>query len=977
MNALRPRLTVLVAALLIAPAAAAPQARQADARLAARTADSTGADTLRPAAARQLTSADLRGWRVIRNTSLSNDGRWFAYLLAPNEGDAEVVIRPTGEGDEKRFPVGQPSAASVELSADGRWAAFTISPTEREQRTLRRNRRPVQNKVGVVDLATGEKREFDKVRRFAFNGDRPTVIALLGYGPESPPGQTRGPEASDLLVVDLASGSVLGIGNVSDFGFDRSGQWLAWTVDARDRLGNAIQIRDLRSGIVRSLDSEKALYRRMTWSDSLPAIAALRGHVDSAGRDTTYALVAFRSVAGNAAKSVYDAQTDSAFPAGMRISPDRALVWSEDAGAVYFGIRAKTPPGPARGSDSTATDSTDAPRAPARRGPNADEDPLPNMMIWHWKDPRLQSQQQVEENRDKTFSFLAAYRLGEQRFIRLADSTLRDVAASPRTRWTLGSDNRDYERDGNLDGKRYRDVWVVDQHSGERRKVLERTWGPQSLSPDGSRLLYWNDGHYHVHDIAAGSSRNITDGVPTSFVNVESDVNLDRPAIPPFGWASDGRSVLLSDRWDVWNVPVRAGRAVNLTVDGRERGIRYQRRLVFDPRERGVDLRKPLLLAAYGERTKQEAVARVEPGRPGARLVMTDDARRSFQKARDAETYLFTRQTVRDFPDYWVSDARFASPRRLTDANPQQRDFAWSAGARLVDYVSDRGDTLQAALHLPANYEPGKKYPAVVYIYERLSQNLHSYSIPNETRALNPSVYTSLGYAVLQPDIVYRVNDPGMSAVWSVLPAVRAAIATGVIDETNVGLHGHSWGGYQTAFLVTQTNLFKAAVAGAALTDLVSMYSSVYWNSGSANQPIFESSQGRFSGHFLENTEAYIRNSPAYHADKVTTPLLLLHNDKDGAVDFNQGITFYNTLRRLGKDVVMLQYVGENHGLRQPENQKDYAVRMREFFDHHLRGKPAPDWLTDGVPRLKLEEHLRARKPAAGQPAPRAEIVPE
>jgi dipeptidyl aminopeptidase/acylaminoacyl peptidase len=206
------------------------------------------------------------------------------------------------------------------------------------------------------------------------------------------------------------------------------------------------------------------------------------------------------------------------------------------------------------------------------------------------------------------------------------------------------------------------------------------------------------------------------------------------------------------------------------------------------------------------------------------------------------------------------------------------------------------------------------------------------------------------------------VHDPGMSAVWAVVPAVKAAIATGVVDSANVALHGHSWGGYQTAFLVTQTNIFKSAIAGAALTDMVSMYSSVYWNTGSGNAPIFESSQGRFKGGFLENYDAYIRNSPAFHADKIKTPLLLLHNERDGAVDFNQGITFFNTLRELGKDVLMLQYVGENHGLAQPKNQKDYTIRMREFFDTYLKGTPAPDWLKDGIPRLKMEEHLKSRQ---------------
>ena len=352
----------------------------------------------------------------------------------------------------------------------------------------------------------------------------------------------------------------------------------------------------------------------------------------------------------------------------------------------------------------------------------------------------------------------------------------------------------------------------------------------------------------------------------------------------------------------------------------------------------------------------------VNAATPGATQLVWEDAKYSFARARDAETWIFTRQTVKEFPDYWVTTAAFSAPRRLTNANPQQAEYAWSSGARLVDYVTDKGDSLQGALYLPANYEPGKKYPTVVYIYEKRSQFLHAYSVPNETQAFNPSVYTSRGYAVFQPDIVYKVNDPGMSAVWAVVPAVKAAIATGIVDSANIALHGHSWGGYQTAFLVTQTNIFKSAIAGAPLTDMVSMYSSVYWNSGGGNMAIFESSQGRFKGNFLENYDAYIRNSPAFHADKIKTPLMILHNEHDGAVDFNQGITFFNTLRELGKDVVLLQYVGENHGLAQPRNMKDYTVRMREYFDHYLKGEPAPDWLKDGIPRLKMEEHLKSRQ---------------
>ena len=307
-----------------------------------------------------------------------------------------------------------------------------------------------------------------------------------------------------------------------------------------------------------------------------------------------------------------------------------------------------------------------------------------------------------------------------------------------------------------------------------------------------------------------------------------------------------------------------------------------------------------------------------------------------------------------------MADAALKHGTRITEANPQQAEFLWSAGARLVDYTSDKGDRLQAALFLPAGYEEGKSYPTVVYIYEKLSSRLNSYMAP-AARGFNKTVYTSRGYAVLMPDIVYTVNDPGMSSVWCVLPAIEAAVATGIVDRDRVGIHGHSWGGYQTAFLVTQTDLFKAGVAGAPLTNMISMYSSIYWNSGSANQPIFEASQGRFLGNYVDNLEAYERNSPVYFAKNVQTPLIILHNDKDGAVDWNQGIEYFNTLRQLRKPVVMLQYKGENHGLRKPANLKDYHVRMQEFFDHHLMGKPAPEWLTDGVTHLDHERHIKER----------------
>ncbi len=651
---------------------------------------------------------------------------------------------------------------------------------------------------------------------------------------------------------------------------------------------------------------------------------------------------------------MYAARSDSGgFPAAMRISPDRAPRWATDRSAIYFGIAAaRTGPDPKTPRPDVRPVAGTPGAMQSAAGVGGTDDDLPTLVIWHGKgDPRLQSQQQVEEGRDKVYSYLSAYRVGDKRFVRLADDEVRDVSLAPRERVALGADRRAYERRDNIDGGQRRDLYVIDVATGARTLAVKSARWNWSASPDGTKALYYDDGEYHVYDLLAHSSRTLTKGAPTSFIDTEDDHNVDRPPVQPLGWTSDNQNVLLFDNWDVWKAPVKGGALVNLTGNGKAEKMRYTRRLVIDPKEKGIDLSRPLYLQTYGEWTKKEGLAVVQPGKTGAQSLLWDDAKFFVSRARDADTWVFTRQTFKEFPDYWVSEKTLAAPRRLTDANPQQKEYAWSSGAQLVNYVSDKGDTLQGALYLPANYEPGKKYPTMVYIYEKLSQGLHQYALPNETRAFNPSVYTSRGYAVLQPDIVYKINDPGMSAVWCVVPAVKAAIATGIVDPDNVGLHGHSWGGYQSSFLATQTGtLFKSIVTGAPLTDMVSMYASVYWNTGTADMAIFESSQGRFKGNVIENTEAYIRNSPAFHADKVQTKMMILHNEHDGAVDFNQGITWFNVLRELDKDVILLQYVGENHGLRVPKNQKDYTIRMQEYFDHYLKGAPAPDWLGERGP---------------------------
>ncbi len=935
---------------------------------------------------RPVELADILSWKNISFASLTPDGQWLVYQLTPNEGDSEVVLRQVKGEKEYRFSRGEvarpqargpeaaPSSAEIIMSDDSRYVAFLVYPKASEAKKLRRERKRITPDACLVDLSTGEKKEWPKIKRILFSGESSNWLGLHRFPSEAQERETDKWAGSDLILYDLKQKTETNIGNVAEFSFDKKGNYLAWVVDAQGQAGNGVQLRELQTGKVRVLDSDKASYRHLNWTEKGDGLVVLKGKEDKKYEDKLYSVVGFRYflTPEKIEKIVFDPTTEKEVPAEMTVSPDRRPSWSEDLQQLIFGLKPlKKKEAPVEEKPAAEKAVTEkAPPAkeaqPPRRPDTPEEEDIPDLVIWHWLDPRLQSQQQVEERRDSTYSYLCLYRVKDKKFLRLADDQLREVQLAPKEAWAIGYDATPYELEGNLSGQRYRDIYIINLLTGEKKLALKKSRWSYDASPDGTHFLYYEDGHFYTYEMATGKTYNLTAKIPSVFYDEEDDHNVPKPPVRPIGWSGDGKQVLLSDSWDIWLVAGHGEKFLNLTQNGKKEQLRYQRRFALDPEEKGINLSQPLYFAVYGEWTKKAGIARLEVDvkkwrSSSPKLLLWDEAVFSrLLKAKKAEVYLFTKETYQDFPDYYAADAWLQNPSRLTEANPQQKNFLWSSGVRLINYQSAKGKKLQAALFLPANYEPGKRYPTIVYIYEKLSQNLNRYFVPN-ANGFNKSVYTSHGYAVLMPDIVYTINDPGMSAVWCVLPALEAAVASGVVDPERVGLHGHSWGGYQTSFLVTQTKAFKAAVAGAPLTNMISMYSSIYWNTGSANQPIFESSQGRFTGGYWENLEAYARNSPVYWAKQVETPLLILHNDKDGAVVWNQGIEYFNTLRRLKKPVIMLQYVGENHSLAKPANQKDYTVRMKEFFDHLLLGKPAPEWLEKGIPYLQLKDHLKER----------------
>lgn len=894
---------------------------------------------------RPITFSDAADWQRVTGFSLSAEGKWCGFILMPNEGDVELVIREVNGDKKHSFTAGR-SSTPPRFTDDGKWVAFVKRALKKDAKAAEKTKQPVPSEVVLIHLESGDQRTFKHGASFQFNDESSEWMAIRKQRSTNQPNGKESSSGTDLVLHHLGDNKQLNFGNVSAYAFNESGSHLAMIIDAQSKLGNGLQLFDTRTHEIKVLESESVHYKGLNWNKAGDSLVLLKEVDSDKHEEKLHHLIAYRHVTSSTPERVYlDMSKDAAVAEHLTISPNRTPSWAEDRNAILFGVHDARPKPEEKENGEKEKADSDAKDA--------------GLVIWHWEDPRLQSQQQVQESGDKRFSFLCFHDTDTGKTIQIANEEMRQASLSKPYRYAIANDNSKYELAGNLDGQRYRDVYVIDLATGKRKLALEKARWAFGVSPTGDRMLYYSDGHFRIYDMATGESTNITENVPTSFVDTEDDHNVDRPPTNIEGWSRDGRFVFLSDNWDVWRVPVAGGEAINMTVNGKADSIRYNRLTNLDPEERSIELAEPVYLTAMNEWTKQAGFGRINDGQPGVEMLIYEDAMLGgLSKLEDSDHFSYSRMTSQDSPDMFVTGKDFKDPKQVTHSNPQQSHFLWSDGVKLIDYENTSGNRMQAALMLPANYIEGKSYPTIVYIYEKLSQRANMYDSPR-VGGFSASIYTSNGYAVLMPDIEYRVNDPGISSVECVIPALDAAVASGVVDSEHVGLHGHSWGGYQTSFLITQTNRFKAAVAGAPLTNLISMYSSIYWNSGSANQPIFESSQGRFTGGYWTNIEAYARNSPVYYAEQVETPLLLLHNDKDGAVDWNQGIEYFNTLRRLKKPVVMLQYKGENHGVAKLENRKDYSYRMKEFFDHYLKGEEPPKWWAEGIEHLKMEEHIR------------------
>ncbi|MBE0593704.1 MAG: S9 family peptidase, partial [Gemmatimonadales bacterium] len=737
--------------------------------------------------------ADYGKWEQLGfSATVSDDGRWMAYSISRVNEENELRIAQL-DGDTS-FVV--PNGSGAAFSGDGRWLAYAIGVGPKERKKLEDQKKPVRTRLGLRNLATGDTLTVEDVAGFAFSDDG-TFLVMRRYPPDG--ANNRKHQGVDIVIRNLASGLETNFGNVSQFAWQDEGGLLAMIIDAEGEAGNGIQIFEPASGRLRTLESRSARYGSLVWREDDDDLAVLRVRADtSLYEDSTHVVLAWRDLSGRRPTSfVFDPDSTVGFPAGTRIVDYAGLRWSDDGRILYFGIKERekkevrdtTSTAPAD-SAQTAADST-ATKSDAKTD-EADDEPS-TVQIWHARDVDILPEQKVTANQDRRENFLSAWYLDAGRFVQLGTELTEGVTVAKGDRYAIGVDRTPYETE-RMFGPEYRDLYAIDVSTGAASLIKQRVQYSYGPSDGGRYLLYLIDDHYWTYDLETGRHTNITADVPSSFVDLKDDHTVRQK--PPFGivrWTKDDRSVLVNDEYDVWEIRPDGSRATRLT-DGAEQRIRH-RRAWLDYDEDYIDMSQPLYFALYGEGSKRSGYGRLQGGRL-ERTIWEDANVSRLTKAKKADVLLYVREDFDDSPDYFVAGPDLADARQVTHTNAFQSDYAWGH-SELIAYENTWGEDLQGALFYPANYEPGKTYPMIVYIYEIVSPSLHRYSVPSERSAYNTAVWTAEGYFVLQPDIVYRDRDPGRSAVAAIVPAVETVLATGMVDPERVGLTGHSWGGYQ------------------------------------------------------------------------------------------------------------------------------------------------------------------------------------
>ena len=869
-------------------------------------------------ASKSLTIDDLVTWQRITDREISDNGKWVACKMEPWEGDATVYLYAAQGQETATFS----PADKFAFSASSGYLVVTQTPgksTVDSLKILKTKEDKMPMNTLVIYSVAGKKETIDSLKTFKL-ADEADWIAYQ-----------RGRKDSTLYVRSLDGSKTFQFPTVTDFQFAKKSGMLYYTSAAEGEAG--IFTLNPEKGSPALIKEGKGVFKQTTFDEKGERLAFLY----CADKDSSYKALSLWLSEHNAPAKEIATRGNKAFPAEWVINENGMLQFSKSASRLFFG----TSPEP-RQKDTTQL-----------------AENRPNVQVWSWDEPVQYTVQNYNKEKDLKKSYQAVYNLGNGSIFQLANEELPNIQLGNEGDAALAllSTSRPYSLSSMWEARTRSDYYTVSLDNGERKQIAKADYGRFRLSPQG-KYAYWygeTDSCWYTIALAEGKLYRLT--TPESFPawDEENDVPDYPYAHGAAGWTANDQSLLIYDRYDIWKFdPTAATSPINLTVNGRKEKLSY-RLEQLDKEARFIDLGKPQLLKGFNETTKGYGFYNARLSAPAApkTLLAGNYMLRSINKAKNTDDVIYTMETFQQYPDIHYSTLAFKKSVQLTHGDKQQEGFIWGT-AELVSWISLDGRPLEGVVYKPANFDPNKKYPMMVNFYERNSETLYNYRMPEPHRStIDYHLYNSNEYIIFNPDIRYVDGYPGESCYNCLMPGVTMMIAKGYIDEKAIGAQGHSWGGYQVAYLATRTDLFSAIESGAPVVNMFSAYGGIRWGSGMARSFQYEHTQSRLAATPWSSPLRYLENSPLFTMDKVQTPILIMHNDADGHVPWYQGIEYFVAMKRLGKPCWLLNYTGEPHWPTNMANRIDFQRRMFQFFNHYLKNQKMPKWMSEGVPAVE------------------------
>ncbi len=846
---------------------------------------------------KKLTPEDYHLWSTLGHMNISDNGRWVSYAFLYKQGEDTLFAKHTQKDILYTFPSGSQGT----FSPDNTRFAY-IDPVKKEARW--------------INLTTGKEHSLPGGFQYDFSGDGRFLVV-----------KTRKDEHKALHILDFKNNNQQTIPDVAQYSLNVDSTVLAYTTEADGAYTVHVVGLNGKWNPERIIENSANRYSRLTWDTTGKHLAFLEEMQTDNKKEKNHKVHYGPRVNSHARVYTFNPLTHPGLQKGSYIPGSSRLILSEDGERIFFDVQ------PPKTEETKKTEKAD-------------------VQVWHSHDKRTHPAK-ADAAWWSQSPKLSVWWPKTNKFLQIGTREQPEVILTGDSRHALTFNPEDYTPQFKY-GEDYIDIHLKELSTGKSNMIIKKQpyniYQHTIVSPGGKYIGYFKDKHWWVYNIQKDTHTNITSGLEVSVDDITFDRSGPRPPYGSPGWTKDDSDILIYDQFDIWRISPD-GKTRNKLTDGRAQGIIYR---IYEPVENGqhffgftgkcFDLKKGLTLEMWGNITKQSGYALWKNNKEIRQLAFKDKWLYGLQKSKRTDSWMYLESTYNIPPGLVYTDKD--TTQLIVQGNPHYTQYP-AGKSELIHYTGPNGEPLQGALFYPSDYRPGKKYPMVVHIYEKKSQELYKYITPSleMPTGFNPVAFTSDGYFVFYPDIVYTLNNPGISALQCVTAGVNQVLETGHVNKEKIGLIGHSYGGYETSFIVSQTDMFAAAVAGAPKTDLVSSYLGFVWNDKRPSFWRFEAQQSRFLGSYYRYKKEYINNSPVHQAEGIQTPLLIWHGDKDGQVDWYQSIELYLALRRLEKESVFLVYPGEKHNFRKKENRVDLTRRTKKWFDYYLKNDERKSWM--------------------------------